>query len=354
MKKILLILVGGTICTALNEKGVLSVTERAGVYLKQNFETSDSVYAGRVRIDLTENLFILSENMTVDKWNLMIDTYRKYMQSGEYEGVIFAHGTDTLAYSASLFSMILSDTKVPVFFVSSNERLESSRSNGDANFRCAVECICRGIAPNVYVTYKNLSDGQMYLHLASRIEQCKNYSEDFYSVGALNITDITALNYKDCFDKIENLYPAENRKQYINIFDNWKIRQCVLKIDPYVGINYDAYDFGKFEAVLHGTYHSGTALAEGGNSVLDLIRKCASLNPPVDTYISPSKLSGEIYETVDIIGNYETENGRGINFMYGCTNEMAYCKLLLAYSVFEDEDKRKEFINNECNFEIIA
>ena len=50
--------------------------------------------------------------------------------------------------------MLLADTKIPVFFVSSNERLESSRSNGDANFRYAVECICRGIEPNVYVTYK--------------------------------------------------------------------------------------------------------------------------------------------------------------------------------------------------------
>ena len=37
MKNILLILVGGTICTALNEKGNLSVSEEAGILLKENY-----------------------------------------------------------------------------------------------------------------------------------------------------------------------------------------------------------------------------------------------------------------------------------------------------------------------------
>ena len=41
MKNILLILVGGTICTALNEKGNLSVSEEAGILLKENYLKSD-------------------------------------------------------------------------------------------------------------------------------------------------------------------------------------------------------------------------------------------------------------------------------------------------------------------------
>ena len=38
MKKILLILVGGTICTSLNEKGTLSVDEKAAAALKINYD----------------------------------------------------------------------------------------------------------------------------------------------------------------------------------------------------------------------------------------------------------------------------------------------------------------------------
>ena len=120
MKKILLILVGGTICTAINEEGNLAVSEKAGVLLKKNYLTSDSLYVNDVEIESTENLYILSENMTVDKWNEIIALYRKYVDEKEYDGIIMAHGTDTLAYSAALFSMLFSATKVPVFLVSAN------------------------------------------------------------------------------------------------------------------------------------------------------------------------------------------------------------------------------------------
>ena len=360
MKKILLILVGGTICTYKNEKGMLSVTEKAGALLKANFENSDSVFSDKVEIELSDNLYILSENMTIDKWNTIIETYRTLTKNKKYEGIIFAHGTDTLAYSASLFSMLLSSTDIPVFFVSSNERLESPRSNGDANFKYAVECICRGISPNVYVTYKNLSDGQMYLHLASRLEQCRNYSEDFYSADALNITDICDLNHEEYFKKIDKLYPQSKRKSFINIYDDFKLSDCVLMIWPYTGINYDSFKYERYLAVLHGTYHSGTACSEktehnsgySNSSILHMIDVCANLEPSVDTYLSPSWTTGDIYETVGIIESHSANNQK-INFLYGYTTETAYAKLLIAYSVFKGKKERMEFINTECNFEKI-
>ncbi len=360
MKKILLILVGGTICTSLSEDRILSVDKGAGALLKANFENSDSAYADKVEFSLSDNLFILSENLTVEKWNLMIEAYRNLTRGKKYDGIIFAHGTDTLAYSASLFSMLLSKTDIPVFFVSANERLKSERSNGNANFRYAVECICRGISPNVYVTYKNLSDGQMYLHLASRLEQCKNYSEDFYSVGALNITNISDSNCKEYFDKLKKLYPQEKRKSFINIYDDFKLSECVLMISPYIGINYDAFKFDRYSAVLHGTFHSGTACAEKtehcpeytSNSILHMIDICANSEPVVDTYLSPSWLSGDIYESVGIIGNHRANNQQ-IKFLYGYTTETAYAKLLLAYSVLKNKEQIAAFLDTECNFEFI-
>ena len=356
MKKILLILVGGTICTALNENGTLSVSSKAGALLKSNFENSDSVYSKNTEIVLSENLFILSENMTVGKWNLIIDTYRRYTKSEKYDGVIFAHGTDTLAYSAALFSMLLSGTDIPVFFVSSNAPLTSERANGNDNFRYAVECICRGISPNVYVTYKNISDKKMYLHLGSRLKQCENYSEDFRSVGAIDITDISDENCADYFEKIEAEFPSSGRKPLVDIYGDLHLSDCVLMITPYVGLNYDAFDFSRFSAVLHGTFHSGTACAEmtetssdyGSSSILHMIDLCAAAN--TDMYYSPSKMTGEIYDTVRIIGSH-TADGKGVNFLYGCTNEAAYAKLLIAYSVLKDKSKTTEFIETQCNFE---
>ena len=361
MKNILLILVGGTICSASGDNGTLSVTEKAGITLKENFLKSSSPYRDKVNMDLTENLFILSENMTVDKWNLIIGTYRKYTENRSYDGIIFAHGTDTLAYSSSLFGLLLAGTSVPVFFVSANKPLSSCNSNGNENFRCAVELICRGISPNVYVPYKNISDGKMYLHLGTRLRQCENYSEDFKSAGAFDITDISEENCGEIFKAIAEKYPQNLKKPLLNISDSITLRNCVLKFDPYVGINYDAYDYGKFSAVLHGSYHSCTACAEkteksdnySENSVLYMIDRCGEQTPKTDVYFSPAKLSGDIYETANIIGHHKSENGHHPKLLYGYTPEAAYCKLLLAYSVFGDKKEREDFINSECNFEVI-
>ena len=335
MKKILLILVGGTICTSLNEHGTLSISEGAGLSLIENFKSSDSPFKNDVQITPTENLFILSENMSIPNWNRMLDTYRKYISTDDFDGVIFAHGTDTLAYSTALFSQLLASTDIPVFFVSSNARLDSEGANGNDNFRYAVELICKGIAPNVYATYKNISDGRMYLHLGSHLEQCRNYSEDFFSNGAIDITESTD----------EALKIKKEKSPLIDVNGDWHLKNSVLMITPYVGLDYSCFNYSNFSAILHGTYHSGTMCAEPyESSVMCLMDLSTKENPDIDIYLSPSKNEGERYDTIRIVGNHEVNNKK-INFLYGSTLEYTYAKLVLAYSLFNDKKDIEKFIH---------
>lgn len=345
MKNILLILTGGTICTALNEKGARAISEKQGLVLLEKFKNSGSVFASDVNFCVSENLMILSENITLSKWEKIISTYKKHISENEYDGVIIAHGTDTLAFSSALFSFLLSDTKIPVFFVSSNRPLGDKESNGNENFKYAVECIAKNIEPNVYAVYKNINDNRIYLHLGSRLEQCKNYSEDFYSVGAVDITDLS----DEILEKISALYPKDKRKSFIDINSDIKLDSSVLFINAYPGIDYSAFDYSKFSAVLHSTYHSSTVCAdeaEGENSVFYMIEKCEKLGVPI--YFSPCDISGEIYESLYKLskGNYK------INFLFGTSNECSFAKLLLGFSCM-NEEKRKEFLKQESNFERI-
>lgn len=355
MKKILLLLVGGTICTALNEEGHLAVSDRAAARLKADFEQSDSPFARCVQIDETENLHILSETMTVAKWELVRRTLAHHTAHTAYDGVIVAHGTDTLAFSAALFAQLLSDTAIPVFFVSACRPLSAADTNGGANFRAAVECICRAIPPNVYVPYRNPSDGRMLLHLGSRIRQCAPYTDDFYSAGALDITAMNEENYRTYFETLAARYPAAARRP---LAATGVLRDCVLMIEPYVGMRYDAYDYGRFAAVLHGAYHAGTAAAESGTdygaeSILYMMDRCADCEPPVDTYMSPAVSRRGTYETVAVI-EHHAPRGRTMRFLHGCTRETTYAKLLIAYSFMEDEAARAQYLSREHNFERIC
>lgn len=357
MKKILLILVGGTICTKKNTEGTLSISPEAGVMLRENFYASDSVYADTnyVEIKPTDDMFILSENMTIDRWNSIIGLYSEAVLQEKYDGIVFAHGTDSLAYSSALFSILLADTKIPVFFVSSNERLESSRANGNDNFRVAVECICRGISPNVYVTYKNISDKRMYLHLGSRLLQCRNYSEDFFSEGAFDITDINNENYSDYFAEISNRFPEKSKKPLVDMSAFPLLSDKVLIIDPYVGLRYDVIDYSKFSAVLHGTYHSGTLCTENvsGNSVNSVLKMFdCCIESGTDVYISPSRMDGEVYDSLPVVSRHRPDQIK-VSLLYGTTKETAYAKLVIAYSLYSDKRKIAEFMETEINFEKI-
>ncbi len=359
MKRILLVLCGGTICTAVTETqdGVFrSLSDDAVTWLSTNYFKSDSIYKEEVEFDTSENFKILSENMTIEKWNSLIRYFREKSSTfKEYDGIIVAHGTDTLAYSCALFSLVLRNIGIPVFFVSSNEPLNLSNgsinptANGNINFQKAVECICMGINPNVYAVYENPSSGRVFLHLGSRLTQCRNYSEDFFSEGSIDITSLS--NAEDCAVLYKDY--CANRSEEVSLSRYPVLNNCVLKIDPYVGLNYQAFDYTQFKAVLHGTYHSGTACAEktkefphyGVQSILHLIDAC---DGRTDVFLSPAKNTGEIYDSVGIIANHRHA---GIHFLYGCTNEMTYVKLLLAYSL--GVSNIDSFMSTEFNCEIV-
>jgi len=349
MKNILLILVGGTICSTTDKNGVISVNDTAASELKNHFENGDSPFAKSVHIDETENLYILSENITLKKWNEILRLYNEHINNKKYDGVIFAHGTDTLGFSAPLFSLLLSKINIPVFFVSANKPLENENSNGHSNFAAAVELICREIPPNIYVAYKNITDNKMYLHFAAHLTQCGNYSEDFYSKTAVNITDFTDQEFTTLFSSLEKDYPVAERKSPVDNLADFSLEKNVLVVNAYPGINYSAYNLDNFSAVLHTAYHSGTAPAqtESENSLLHFAKRCAEKGVPL--YLTPSNPNGEIYESLATLKKGEGE----INFLYGTTTEMAYAKLLLAASLTQNNNEMQKIMQTTYNSEKI-
>lgn len=346
MKKILVVFTGGTICTTI-KNGEMNTDSKAVMALVNFYEKSDSFCKDNVELIKGEMFNILSENMTVDKWNEMIDYFQKILKNDfDYDGIIVAHGTDTLAFSTSMFSILLKGIKIPVIFVSSNKSIinedgtKNPLANGVENFISAVECICKGLSAGVYTTYKNTEDNKMYLHKGEHLIQCAIYDDNFYSRDAVDITDIENIEFKT--EKTQNntipiIYMGEKR-----------LKDCVLKVNPYVGLNYNMYNLQNVKAVLHSTYHSGTSCVESEkreNSILYFIDRCAEKNIPL--YYSPSRTGEEynVYASVPLIENY-TANGQKAQFCYGDTEELLYCKLLYSYSMNLSQNEIEDLLNN--------
>ena len=333
MKKILLVLTGGTICAFADAKHTRDLdVSRARALLEEGFRASDSPFAplDATQFAIGESFDTLSENMTFEVWN-RIKTYLDSRPYEGFDGVVIAHGTDTLGYSAAMFAMLYAGVSVPMIFVAADAPLDDPRGNGNANFRAAVECICRGITPGVYAVYRN-SDGVTYLHAGSRLTQCAPYRADFFSEGMTAIdggVDLSAT-------------PICNLNMQHRDFTGKALERRVLKLDPYVGTDYRAYDLSRFDAVLHGAYHSGTvctSAADDGGSVVAFAERCAAEGKAL--YIFPAKSGGDgdgdVYASVlPLVGK--------ARFLWGMTAEAAYAKLTIAYSCFDDDEKRRSYL----------
>ena len=327
MNKILVILTGGTICSQENENGERTADAQNAKYrIISNFTQSTSPYKD-ADFDFLMPLNILSENMTISTWNTLLDTFRDN-DFDDYKGIIILHGTDTLAYTSSLLSLVLTHLNIPVILVSSQLPVSYEEANGNANFRAATELILNGIAPNVYAVYRN-SDGEAYLHYGSCLLQCKNHSDDFFSPRSLKIPDCNNAKLDGVPFRTKNNFLRELKE----------LKPCVLSITPYVGINYDSFNLRNISAVVHGTYHTQAVCVERSkkqgsftnHSILHLAQRCREEN--VHLFLAPCSENAFSYEsTGDALEN-------GILPVNGMTNETAYVKILAGCSMNLKKDE---------------
>ena len=349
-KKILLILTGGTICSFTTSKGEQATdVQRAKTLIVQTFRESDSPYCGEEQTQFTVEspLDILSENMTVLHWNTLIREMRSYDFSA-YDGVIILHGTDTLAYTAAMLSVILSGLCVPVILVSSQLALANPKANGPANFKAAVELIANGIAPNVYATYRNREGygkavtETMYVHYAAHLLQCANRSNNFYSC------DMTPIDTENAvFAGTQSL--GTQPLLFDARFDG--LSASVLKIDPYVGLDYSKLSLLGIDAIIHGTYHSSTVETNPNikdvdcthYSIIHLKKLCDSHTPPISLFIEPCEQT-----------TYESTGDAlraGIMPIRNLTSEMAYVKTLIGCSLGYRGTVLRDYLDSNVNNE---
>ena len=335
MDKILLILTGGTICSYENSDGKRATDAESAKYkIISEFRKSDSPFNGIV-FDTVMPLDTLSENMTFQKWNVLLDELRK-VNSEDYSGIIILHGTDTLAYTASLLSLVMSEKNLPVCLVSSHSPVDCEGTNANVNFRTAVELIMNGLKPNVYAIYEN-SDGKTYLHYGSHLLQCGNYSNDFFSKDMIEVRSIESV----CAES--QVFETD-----CNLLTKLKILNAkVLMLNPFVGLDYNSINLRGVSAVVHTTYHSQTVCVDGNNnSFAEFAKRCKKEG--VSLILTPcDKDSYSYVSTASALEN-------GVIPVNGITNETAYVKTAISCSLGLTSDELAEFLNQNINRESIC
>lgn len=338
MVKILLILSGGTICCVKREHILSSDTAQAERALVANFRASASPWAG-AEFDSRFPLDALSENMTIPRWNLLLEDLRA-CEPEAYDGVILAHGTDTLAYTASLLSLALAGWSKPLLLVAANRELSDPRGNGNVNFRAAVELIAeRRLPGGVFAVFRN-SDGVTWLHEGCCLQQSGSYSPDFFSRSMLPVQEARPELWPAPAARPRELWPLTKMQP---------LSAQVLHITPYVGLDYSRFRLEGLRAVCHGSYHSGTACTDrktrdqaySSASLLWLADRCRELELPL--FIGPCN-AGAAADKYDTVVDFCQA---GAIPVWGLSDETLYVKVLLACALYEDREAVIDFVKNQ-------
>lgn len=314
--RICVIFTGGTIGSLASGNTVDLNKEKKSALI----EKYRAHYKTDVIFDELRPLNILSENVQPSDLEIMADCVRR-VNKDDYDGIIITHGTDTLCFTANLFSQIFCDIKIPLVFVSALYPLNDSRSRGVENFAGAVTFIESVDFGGVFVSFENHGEN-VKIHLASRLVSASQINGNYESVLNAHFGDI--IDDKFAYNQNPENPALSKFKEPKKPCKAQKLCMDMVTIQAHSLLNFDFYRFKdiKPKAVMVQLYHSGTVCTVGREANFkNFLAYCKKLG--IQVVIAPIDSSARVYESA--IGLTEE-----CTAAYDISFEMATVKVLLA------------------------
>ncbi|MCI8608291.1 MAG: asparaginase [Firmicutes bacterium] len=150
MKRILVINTGGTFSSRPSDHGLApSINGDEILSLLGDFDPS-------VLLDWEDYASLDSSNILPEDWqglaNRIGQAVNQQNTKSLYDGIVLIHGTDTMAYTASMLSFMLQGVPLPVVVTGSQLPIGVPMSDAVDNCRCAIQMAASGMA-GVYIAF---------------------------------------------------------------------------------------------------------------------------------------------------------------------------------------------------------
>lgn len=219
----------------------------------------------RVRAEILFSL--LSENITPKHWTEISKAVARRIEAGD-AGVVVAHGTDTMAYTAAALSFALEDLPCPVVMVGSQRSSDRPSSDAPLNLTAAVNTAANGPFAGVIVAmHENTSDDAVALHSGTKVRKCHTSSRDaFKSVNAPLVGRVTG----DKIDVLDSSFGERVKNKKVKLNPNFDERVLLLQIYP--GLSPKILDWA-IENQYRGIVLTGTGLGHANQDLFSSIGK---------------------------------------------------------------------------------
>jgi len=222
--------------------------------------------ANTARIDAQILFSLFSENLTPKHWTEMAKAVAKQIAEG-VDGVVMAHGTDTMGYTAAALSFALQNLPVPIVIVGSQRSADRPSSDAATNLVAAVTAAAK--APFAEVTlamHENPSDTSITLHRGTKVRKCHTSRRDtFKSVNAPPIAKIE--NQKTTM--LTEDYRKRDPTRTLELKPEFDDKVALIKFHP--GMNPTLIDW-YVEKGYKGVVLEGTGLGHVGEYCFEPIR----------------------------------------------------------------------------------
>lgn len=253
------IFTGGTIGSK-SEKGVISADK------KPPYELIEKCPHASINFSTSEPYRILSENLNAAHLLALMNEIKAVIAEKQPDGIIIAHGSDTIQYTAAFLSSVFKAISLPIVLVASAYVLGDKRANGFDNFNSAALFIrdfaLSGKAPGVYVSYRNPDSRAVTLHSGSSLLRPLTFSADIESADILSKDALYLAMPNIDTDKL----------QLNSEFDS------ILWLVERPGISYPKSLDG-IRVILLESYHSGTLCID--KNLKSLAKAAEALHIPV-------------------------------------------------------------------------
>ncbi len=166
---------GGTIASYVEYgTGAVHPAETAAEILYSNPEIA-------VRCDPKVDIILskLSEDITPKDWVTIADAVLEELNSGA-EGVVVAHGTDTMGYTAAALSFLLDQVPKPVVLVGSQRSSDRPSSDAHLNLLAAID-VAKSNTRGVYVVmHETIDDKRCAVHHGTKVRKMHTSRRDAF------------------------------------------------------------------------------------------------------------------------------------------------------------------------------
>jgi glutamyl-tRNA(Gln) amidotransferase subunit D len=215
----------------------------------------------------TEILFsIFSENIRAKHWIATAEAVSKHIETG-VEGVVVAHGTDTLGYTAAALSFALQDLPVPVILVASQRSADRPSSDAATNLVAAVRAaVSAPFAEVVIAMHETVSDTSILFHRGTKARKCHTSRRDAFK--SINASPLARLENNE-IKMLTEAYKKRNSSRKTKLKANFEEKVALIKAHP--DLNPEIIDWYVSNGI-KGIVLEGTGLGHVGDYLFSAIK----------------------------------------------------------------------------------